>query len=72
MIVARVDLGKQTNGCGGLMACPAGFDSVNSGSRGLGSNAGMLPGSLFCHVVFDNDQAYPEWVVTLKKPARGY
>lgn len=65
MIVARVPLGRQTDGRHGLTATPEGYDSVNSGSRGL-IGAGALPGSLYCHVVFDNDQAYPEYVITLK------
>lgn len=65
MIVARVPLGTQAVGRSGLTAPPEGFDSVNSGGA---YTAGLNnPGSLYCHVVFDNDQCYPEYVVTLKR-----
>lgn len=79
MIVARVPLGSQTTGRSGILQVPEGFDSVNSGTRAAGAiglPAGQLQagaianvGNLYCHVVFDNDQAYPEYVVTFKKPA---
>jgi hypothetical protein len=64
MIVARVPLGTQAVGRSGLTAPPEGFDSVNSGGAHVGGINN--PGSLYCHVVFDNDQCYPEYVVTLK------
>lgn len=70
MIVARVPLGSQTIGRGGLTQTPEGFDSVNSGDRMAGYQAATNANNLYCHVVFDNDQCYPEYVVTLTKDAR--
>lgn len=77
MIVARVPLGSQTTGHSGISQAPEGFDSVNSGNRAAGGGVGLVGvpagaaagiGNLYCHVVFDNDQAHPEYVVTFKKP----
>ena len=53
IILARVLLGRQCPGGSGLRRAPPGFDSVTgSVSKGY-------------HVVFDNNQAYPAYVVTL-------
>ncbi len=52
MILARVLLGRQVVGAPGLRRPPAGCESVH--------------GNGMCHVVFDNDQAYPEYIITFK------
>lgn len=54
LLVARVALGRQCQGSSGCTKPGAGFDSMN------GHNATS-------HVVFDNHQAYPEYVITLKQ-----
>ena len=68
MIVARVVLGQQQPGNGGMKRPDAAYDSVYGigtvgavvGQTGCASNA-------YCHVIFDNHQAYPEYVLTLKR-----
>jgi hypothetical protein len=52
MILARVLLGRQVVGAPGMRRPPPGFESVH--------------GNGMCHVVFDNDQAYPEYVITFR------
>jgi hypothetical protein len=61
MIIARVALGKQTTGQAGMRRPPDGYDSVNSGKAG-GVRSNSKP---YCHVVFDNDLCYPEYLITL-------
>lgn len=65
MIVARVALGNQTVGAAGMRRPPDGFDSVNSGQHGKALVNLQSQAGLYCHVVFDNDQCYPEYLVTL-------
>jgi hypothetical protein len=64
MIIARVLLGNQTQGVAGMRRPPDGYDSVNSGRHGM-ANQDNHSNGVYCHVVFDNDQCYPEYVVTL-------
>lgn len=67
MIVARVALGRQTQGASGMRRPPDGFDSVHSGAAGVPNlRAGQQAQGQYCHVVFDNDQCYPEYLVTLQ------
>jgi hypothetical protein len=54
IILARVLLGRQCPGQYGLRRAPPDYDSV-TGS--------ITPDT--AHVVFDNDQAYPAYIVTL-------
>jgi hypothetical protein len=67
MIVARVALGNQTLGVAGMRKPPDGYDSVNSGAHVLASLQRLGTDGKYCHVVFDNDQCYPENVITLAK-----
>jgi hypothetical protein len=60
MIVARVALGLQTEGHAGMRRPPDGYDSVHGGASASAS-------SVYCHVVFDNESAYPEYVITLRR-----
>lgn len=60
MIIARVALGRQALGQAGMRRPPDGYDSVNSGS------AHATAGNPYCHVIFDNDLVYPEYLVTLR------
>lgn len=60
MIVARVALGLQTAGHAGMRRPPDGYDSVYGG-------ASTSVSSVYCHVVFDNESAYPEYVITLRR-----
>jgi hypothetical protein len=62
LIVASVVLGKQCVGSSGLCKPHAGYQSAYGAARSV---------TCFdkCHVVFDNHQAYPSYVVTLKKNA---
>jgi hypothetical protein len=55
LLVARVLLGKQCKGMGGINKPPGGFDSVCDGYTGG------------YHVIFDNFAAYPEYVITVKQ-----
>jgi hypothetical protein len=57
IILARVALGRQCAGRAGMQRPPQGFESVTGG----------LAGPDTAHVVFDNAQAYPEYVVTLTR-----
>jgi len=68
MIIARVALGQQTQGANGMRRPPDGYDSVNSGGHGMGNvhQTARGGGGMYCHVVFDNDQCYPEYLVTLQ------
>jgi hypothetical protein len=63
MIIARVALGKQTTGQAGMRRPPDGYDSVNSGTAG--ARRGRSTSKPYCHVIFDNDQCYPEYLITL-------
>lgn len=60
MVIARVALGQQAQGQAGMRRPPDGYDSVNSG------RVQVQAGNPYCHVIFDNDQAYPEYLVTLR------
>lgn len=62
MILARVALGKQTLGVAGMRRPPDGFDSVNSGNAHVHGRAQGT--EHWCHVVFNNDQCYPEYLIT--------
>lgn len=80
MLVARVALGRQATGQHGMRKPPDGYDSVNSGSAavpgavvprlgnvGRGRSRGQQQQQLYyCHVVFDNDQCVPKYVITLR------
>jgi hypothetical protein len=51
MVLARVTLGRQCDGQAGMRRPPPGFDSVRGGAA--------------AHVVFDNAQALPEYIITM-------
>lgn len=55
MLLCRVTLGRVTQGARGMRRPPDGFDSV------VGSSSGPL-----MYAVFDNNQAYPEYLVYYK------
>jgi hypothetical protein len=61
MVLARVVLGQQEPGNASMRRPSACKDSVHGGH---GSQSAMG----CCHVIFDNHQAYPEYVVSLKRP----
>lgn len=70
MLVARVALGQQTLGVAGMRRPPAGFDSANSGNAGLVGAQVQVGGpnrKFWCHVIFENQQAYPEYLVTFAR-----
>lgn len=55
MVLAKVLLGRQAPGKSGMRKPPTGCDSVTG-----------VVGHEATHVVFDNDQAYPLYIVTLR------
>jgi hypothetical protein len=68
MFVARCALGRQIAGQAGLRRPPQGYDSVHGGG-GMGHTglvAGAPQGKFFAHVLFDNQQSYPEYLVTFR------
>jgi len=56
MLLCRVALGRIGKGSSSLRKPPPGFDAVSNSGNQVASESDMF-------AVFDNSQAYPEWIV---------
>jgi hypothetical protein len=68
MVLARVVLGQQQVGKGYMKRPHPSKDSVYGNSGQRAKRKGGCASGVFCHVIFDNNQAYPEYVISLKQP----